>query len=125
MPRARKGAARNQARRRILRSARGYWGTRSRHKQQAQITLTRAGQFAYRDRRQRKRDFRRLWITRITAACRMRHTRYSRFVNGLQRAGVLLNRKMLSQIAIDDPATFDRLVEMAEAETTAEAQKTA
>jgi large subunit ribosomal protein L20 len=125
MPRARKGAARNQTRRRILRSARGYWGTRSRHKQQARITLTRAGQFAYRDRRQRKRDFRRLWITRITAACRMRGTRYSRFTNGLQRAGVLLNRKMLSQIAIDDPATFDRLVEMAEAETIAEAKKTA
>jgi large subunit ribosomal protein L20 len=113
MPRAQKGAARTQARRRILRAARGYWGTRSRHKQQAKITLTRAGVFAHRDRRQRKRDFRRLWITRITAACRMRGTRYSQFMNGLQRAGVLLNRKMLSEIAIASPAVFDQLVAMA------------
>jgi large subunit ribosomal protein L20 len=125
MPRVRKGAARTQSRRRILRSARGYWGTRSRHKQQARITLTRAGQYAYRDRRARRREFRRLWITRITAACRMRGTRYSRFINGVQRAGILLNRKMLSQIAIEDPATFDKLVEMSEANTTAEAMKSA
>ncbi|MDY7109673.1 MAG: 50S ribosomal protein L20 [Planctomycetota bacterium] len=123
MPRVQKGAARTQARRRVLRSARGYWGTKHRHKQQAKVAATRAGQFAYRDRRARRRDFRRLWITRITAACRMRGTRYSRFINGLQRAGVLLNRKMLSQIAIEDPATFDTLVEMAEANTTAQASK--
>jgi len=119
MPRVRKGAARNQARRRILREARGYWGTKSRHKQQAKVALTRAGQFAYRDRRARRREFRRLWITRISAACRMRGTRYSRFINGLQHANVLLNRKMLSQIAIEDPKSFDQLVEMAEAKTTA------
>jgi large subunit ribosomal protein L20 len=125
MPRVRKGAARTQARRRILREARGYWGTRSRHKQQAKITLTRAGVFAYRDRRARRRDFRRLWITRLTAACRMRGTRYSRFINGLQRSGVLLNRKMLSQLAIEDPAGFDKLVELSEANTRAEAKKAA
>ena len=83
MPRAAKGAARTKARKRILRAARGYWGTRSRHKQQAKITLTRAGAYAWRDRRQRRRNMRRLWITRITAACRMRGTRYSRFMNGL------------------------------------------
>lgn len=121
MPRARKGAARTKARRRILRAARGYWGTKSRHKQQAKVALLRAGQFAYRDRRNRKRDFRRLWITRINAACRMRGTRYSRFINGLQRSGVLLNRKMLSQLAIEDPKSFDALVEKAEANTTAQA----
>lgn len=121
MPRVRKGAARTQARRRLLRSARGYWGTKHRHKQQAKVAIMRAGRFAYRDRRARRRDFRRLWIIRITAACRMRGTRYSRFINGLQRAGILLNRKMLSQVAIDDPATFDTLVEMAEANTTAQA----
>ncbi len=121
MPRIRKGATRTQARRRKLRQARGYWGTKSRHKQQAKVALTRAGQFAYRDRRARRRDFRRLWITRITAACRMRNSRYSRFINGMQRAGVLLNRKMLSQIAIDDPKAFDQLVELAEANTTAQA----
>ena len=113
MTRVRKGAARNKSRRRILRKARGYQGTRSRHRQQAKITLTRAGQFAYRDRRARRRDFRRLWITRITAACRMRGTRYSRFIYGLQRGGILLNRKMLSQLAIQDPKAFDQLVELA------------
>ena len=121
MPRVRKGAARNRARKRILRKARGYWGTKSRHKQQAKVALTRAGQFAYRDRRARRRDFRRLWITRITAACRMRGTRYIRFINGLSNAGVLLNRKMLSQMAIEDPKAFDKLVAMAEEKTTAQA----
>ena len=121
MPRVRKGAARTKARRRMLRKARGYFGTKSRHKQQAKVALWRAGRFAFRDRRARKRDYRRLWITRITAACRMRGTRYSVFINGLQRGGILLNRKMLSQIAIEDPATFDTLVEQAEAATTASA----
>ena len=123
MPRVRKGAARTQARRKLLRAARGYWGTKHRHKQQAKVALVRAGQFAYRDRRDRKREFRRLWITRITAACRMRQSRYSRFMNGLQRAGILLNRKMLSEIAIADPVTFDELVSLSEANTTAAAQK--
>jgi large subunit ribosomal protein L20 len=123
MPRARKGAARTQARRKILRAARGYWGTKSRHKQQAQVALVRAGKFAYRDRRARRREFRRLWTTRINAACRMRGSRYSRFMNGLQRAGILLNRKMLSQLAIENPQAFDKLVEMAETHTTAQAAK--
>ena len=121
MPRAAKGAARTKARKQILRAARGYWGTRSRHKQQAKITLTRAGAYAWRDRRQRRRNMRRLWITRITAACRMRGTRYSRFMNGLMHSGILLNRKMLSEIAIHDPATFDLLVEKSEAATKAPA----
>ncbi|MDP7573967.1 MAG: 50S ribosomal protein L20, partial [Phycisphaerales bacterium] len=83
MPRVRKGSATVKARKRILRAARGYWGTKHRHKQQAKVALLRAGQYAYRDRRNRRRDFRRLWITRISAACRMRSTRYSRFMNGL------------------------------------------
>ncbi|MEE9130279.1 MAG: 50S ribosomal protein L20 [Phycisphaerales bacterium] len=129
MPRVRKGAARTKARRRLLKAARGYRGTRSKHKQQAKITLTRAGQFAYRDRRARRRDFRRLWITRLSAACRMRDTRYSRFIHGLQQAGILLNRKMLSQLAIEDPKLFDQLVQIAEAKlaaasTSAPARKT-
>jgi large subunit ribosomal protein L20 len=113
MPRVRKGAARAQARKRILRKARGYFGVRSKHKYQAEITLVRAGVYAYRDRRNRKRDLRSLWITRITAACKMRGTRYSLFINGLKNAGIILNRKMLSQIAIDDPKAFDTLVEIA------------
>ena len=119
MPRARKGAARTQARRKLLREARGYFGTKSRHKQQAKVAMMRAKRYAWRDRRARKRDFRALWITRITAACRMRGTRYSLFINGLQRAGVLLNRKMLSLIAIEDPKTFDALVDVAKKNTTA------
>ena len=119
MPRARKGAARTQARRKLLREARGFFGTKSRHKQQAKVAIMRAKRYAWRDRRARKRDFRALWITRITAACRMRWTRYSLFINGLQRAGVLLNRKMLSQIAIEDPKTFDSLVALAQKNTTA------
>ncbi|MGA1392253.1 MAG: 50S ribosomal protein L20 [Phycisphaerales bacterium] len=119
MPRVRKGAARTQARRKMLREARGYYGTKHRLKQQAKVALLRAGRFAHRDRRARKRDYRSLWITRITAACRMRGTRYSLFINGLQLAGVLLNRKMLSQIAIEDPKTFDLLVETAKASATA------
>jgi len=111
--------ARTKARRKLLREARGYFGTKSRLKQQAKVARMRAKRFAWRDRRARKRDFRALWITRITAACRMRGTRYSLFINGLQRAGVLLNRKMLSLIAIEDPTTFDALVEIAKKNTTA------
>lgn len=118
MPRARKGAARTQARRRLLREARGYFGTKSRLKQQAKVALMRAGRFAWRDRRARRREFRSLWIIRITAACRMRGIRYSVFINGLSRACILLNRKMLSQIAIEDPTTFDTLVETAKKHTT-------
>ena len=110
MPRVRKGAARTQARKRLLRKARGYYGTKHRHKYQAKIAVRRAGCFAYRDRRRRKRDIRALWITRITAACRMRGTRYSLFMSGLKVSGVLLNRKMLSQLAIDEPQIFDTLV---------------
>ena len=119
MPRVRKGSARKRAHKRVLRQARGYYGTKSRHFQQAKVALTRAGKYAYRDRRNRKRDMRRLWITRITAACKMRGTRYSLFMNGLKMSGILLNRKMLSEMAIHDPAGFDTIVEMAVANATA------
>ncbi|TVQ60782.1 MAG: 50S ribosomal protein L20 [Phycisphaerales bacterium] len=113
MPRVRKGAARKRQHKRVLREARGYFGTKSRHFQQAKVALMRAGRYAWRDRRARKRDMRRLWITRITAACRMRGTRYSLFMNGLKMSGCLLNRKMLSEIAIHDPAAFDKIVAQA------------
>ncbi|MCA9303953.1 MAG: 50S ribosomal protein L20 [Phycisphaerales bacterium] len=119
MPRVRKGSARTRARNKLLRQARGYFGTKSRHKYQAKIAVRRAGCYAFRDRRARKRDMRALWITRITAACRMRGTRYSLFMNGLKLAGINLNRKMLSQIAIDDPKLFDKIVEQAVAASTA------
>ena len=87
----------------------------SRHNlyRQAIVTLIRARAFAFRDRRVKKREFRKLWIIRINAACRMRGLRYSEFIAGLQRAMVMLDRKSLSEIAIHDPATFDKLVELA------------
>lgn len=119
MPRVRKGSARTKARKKILRQARGYFGSKSRHKYQAKIAVRRAGCYAFRDRRALKREMRALWITRITAACRMRGTRYSLFINGLRLSGVNLNRKMLSQIAIEDPKLFDQLVSKATAASSA------
>ena len=119
MPRVRKGAARTKARKKILRQARGYFGSKSRHKYQAKIAVRRAGCYAFRDRRALKREMRKLWITRITAACKMRGTRYSLFINGLKLSGNNLNRKMLSQIAIEDPKLFDKLVEQAVAASSA------
>jgi large subunit ribosomal protein L20 len=88
MPRVRKGAARNQARKRLLRKARGYFGSNHKSPYRAKDAIIRAGVYAFRDRRARKRDFRALWITRITAACKMRGTRYSLFMNGLRRRGI-------------------------------------
>lgn len=119
MPRVRKGAARTKARKKILRQARGYFGAKSRHKYQAKIAVRRAGCYAFRDRRALKREMRKLWITRITAGCKMRGTRYSLFINGLKLSGNNLNRKMLSQIAIEDPKLFDKLVAQAVAATSA------
>jgi len=110
MPRVRKGAARAQARKKILKLASGYFGSHSRSKYRAENAVVRAGVYAYRDRRNRKRDMRGLWIVRITAACRMRGTRYSLVMNGLRLSGITLNRKMLSEIAIRDPKLFDQLV---------------
>jgi large subunit ribosomal protein L20 len=112
MPRARIGAARNRKRTRILREARGYYGRTKNHRYLARNAVRRAGTNAFRDRRARKRDIRKLWITRITAACRMRGTRYSLFINGAKMAGIDLNRKMLSQLAIEDPKLFDKIVEL-------------
>jgi large subunit ribosomal protein L20 len=125
MPRATNGPARNKARKRILKQAKGYYGARSRHRKLAKQQVIRSGVFAYRDRRTFKREMRSLWITRITAACKMRGTRYSAFVNGLKLAGILLNRKMLSQIAIEEPAAFDQLVEIAMKATQAAPSKSA
>ncbi len=113
MPRVRKGSARTKARNRILRKARGYFGANSTSKYRARNAVIRAGVYAYRDRRARKRDYRRLWVTRITAACKMRGTRYSLFANGLKLVGITLNRKMLSQVAIEDPKLFDTICEKA------------
>lgn len=113
MPRAKAGAARHRKKVRILKAAKGYRGARSKLYRTAKEAITRSGVFAYRDRRARKRDFRRLWITRITAACQARGIPYSRFVFGLKQTAIIINRKMLSEIAIADPAAFDAIVEIA------------
>jgi large subunit ribosomal protein L20 len=115
MPRARKGAARRQSKARVFKAAKGYRGSRGNNWRRVQEAVTRAGAYAYRDRRARKRDFRRLWITRITAACEQRGAKYSRFIAGLKAADIHLNRKMLSEIAIADPDGFDAIVEQANA----------
>lgn len=120
MPRARPGSARTRSRNRIRKQARGFFGSNRKSPYRAYDAVYRAGVYAFRDRRARKRDMRALWITRITAAAKMRGTRYSRLVNGLKLAGVILNRKMLSQIAIEDPALFDRIVQVAMAKSTAQ-----
>ncbi|GIW89545.1 MAG: 50S ribosomal protein L20 [Isosphaeraceae bacterium] len=111
--RARKGAARNQAKKRLFKAVKGFVGGRRRLLRSAKETLLRAGMFAYRDRRTRKRDFRRLWITRLSAAAEMRGLRYSQLIYGLKAAQIGLDRKSLSELAIRDPETFDAVVSLA------------
>ena len=113
MPRVRKGAARRRKHKKILKAAKGYYGSPGRKYKLARQLTFRAGVMATRDRRTRKRDFRRLWITRITAACRQRNILYSRLIFALGQANIALNRKMLSEIAIAEPAAFDAIVEAA------------
>jgi large subunit ribosomal protein L20 len=115
MPRTRKGAARRQAKKRLFKRAKGMVGARSKLYRIAKQSVMKAEQYAYRDRRAKKREFRRLWITRISAACRQREITYSRFVNGLKKAGVLLDRKVLAEIALNDPKAFDAVVAEARA----------
>jgi large subunit ribosomal protein L20 len=105
----------------VLRAAKGYWGSRSKLFRVAKQFVTKAGVYAYRDRKVRKREFRALWIIRVSAACEARGISYSRFVMGLKKAGVFLNRKMLSEVAIADPAAFDKLVALAKAGASAAA----
>jgi large subunit ribosomal protein L20 len=111
--RTRKGAARTKAKRRLFRKVKGYVGGRNHLLRTVKETLIRAGVFAFRDRRRRRRDFRRLWITRITAAVRARGMSYSSFIGGLKKANIALDRKMLSELAIHDPTGFDQVVEQA------------
>jgi large subunit ribosomal protein L20 len=110
-----KGAARTRAKKRLYRKAKGYRGGRGRLLRTVKETLIRAGQYAFRDRRVRKRDFRRLWIVRINAAARMHGIRYSLFINGLKKAQIELNRKSLSEMAIHDPEAFEAVVEKVKA----------
>jgi large subunit ribosomal protein L20 len=106
-----KGAARTKAKKRLYRKAKGYRGGRRNLLRTVKETLIRAGQYAYRDRRVRKREFRRLWIVRINAAARMHGLRYSVFIAGLKKAQIELNRKSLSEMAIHDPEAFEAVVE--------------
>ncbi|MHC4580840.1 MAG: 50S ribosomal protein L20 [Planctomycetota bacterium] len=115
MPRVRKGAARRQAKKRILKSVKGHRGSAGRLYRLAKEATVRASVNARIDRKRKKRDFRGLWITRLSAACRQRGVRYSQFINGLKKANIALNRKMLSEIAIADPKGFDAIVEAVKA----------
>jgi large subunit ribosomal protein L20 len=113
MPRAVDGTRRKNRRQKILKQAKGYRGRRSKVFRTAKDAVTKAGSYAYRDRRRKKRDFRRLWIARISAACRANDITYSRFIDGLNKAGVQINRKVISNLAIEDPEAFKELVEKA------------
>ena len=114
-----KGAmATRKRRKKVLKAAKGYYGGKHRLFKTAKQAVMKSGQYAYIGRKQKKRDFRRMWITRISAACKANGMNYSTFMNGLKKAGVDLNRKMLSEIAIADPAGFTALTETAKAEKT-------
>ena len=111
-----KGALMTRKRRKkILKLAKGYYGAKSRHFKMAKQAVKKSGNYAYIGRKQRKRDFRRLWITRISAGCRMNGMNYSSFMNGLKKAGITLNRKMLAEIAVSDEKAFAAICEKAKA----------
>ena len=111
-----KGAMMARKRRnKVLKAAKGYWGAKSKHFKMAKQAVMKSGNYAFAGRKLKKRDFRRLWITRISAACKANGMNYSTFMNGLKKANVTLNRKMLSEIAISDPAAFTALCEQAKA----------
>lgn len=113
MPRTKFSVARHKQRKRLMKKVEGYRGARGKLLRQAKETLNRAERYAFRDRKQRKRQFRKLWITRINAAARMRGMRYSELINGLLKSKVALNRKAISEMAIHDAKGFDKLVAMA------------
>ncbi len=111
-----KGAlATRKRRKKVLKLAKGYYGAKAKLYKTAKEAVMKSGQYAYIGRRLKKRDFRRLWITRISAAAKMNGMNYSTFMNGLKKAGIMLNRKMLAEIAVSDPAAFTALVEKAKA----------
>jgi large subunit ribosomal protein L20 len=113
MTRVKGGTIHRARRKKVMDRAKGYFGSKHRLYKSAKEQVMHSGKYAYRDRRQKKRDFRKLWITRINAACRMNEISYSKFINGLNKAGVTINRKMLAEIAIDSPETFTNLVSIA------------
>ena len=113
MTRVKGGNVAKNRRKKVLKEAKGYFGSKHRLFKTAQEQTFRSGVYAFRDRRQNKRNFRKLWIQRINAACRENDISYSKFINGLTKANIEVNRKMLSEIAIDDPASFTELVNVA------------
>ena len=113
MPRAKTGTVRRAKHKKVLKQAKGYWGLRSKSFKVAQQTLLNAADYEYRDRRDKKADFRRLWIARINAATREHGLSYSRFVHGLREAGVELDRKVLADLAVREPEAFASLVDVA------------
>lgn len=115
MPRVKRGVQAHARHKKVLKKAKGYQGARSRVYRVAKQAVTKAGQYAYRDRRQRKRQFRALWIARINAAARQFDMSYSRFMDGLNKAGIEIDRKVLADIAVHDSAAFGQLVEKAKA----------
>lgn len=118
MPRVKSSVARNKRKKKVLKEARGYFGGRSKLYRPAKNAVERSWSYAYRDRRRKKRDFRRLWITRINAAARQNGLSYSRFVSGLKSAGVELDRKMLADLAVREPQAFAELARLAKEHAT-------
>ena len=115
MPRVKRGVTARARHKRVMKAAKGYYGARSRVYRVAVQAVTKAGQYAYRDRRQKKRQFRQLWIARINAAARQNGLSYSRLINGLKKASIEIDRKILSDIAVHDKLAFTALVEKAKA----------
>jgi len=115
MPRVKRGVTARKRHKKVLKQAKGYYGARSKVYRVAKQAVIKAGQYAYRDRRQRKRQFRALWIQRINAAARMNDLSYSRFMNGLSKAGIEIDRKMLADLAVHDMPAFSQLAEKAKA----------
>ena len=113
MTRVKGGTVSKTRRRKVLKAAKGYFGSKHRLYKTAHEQLMNSGSYAFRDRKQKKRDFRKLWIARINAACRSNNITYSRFINGLSKAGITVNRKMLSELAIDNMKAFSDLVTIA------------
>ncbi len=116
MARVKRGVQANRRHKKILKRAKGYYGARSRVYRVAVQAVTKAGQYAYRDRRNKKRSFRRLWIARINAGARLNGLSYSRFINGMKKANIDIDRRVLADIAMHDAAAFSALVEKAKAE---------
>ncbi len=113
--RVKTGTVRRKRHKKILKMAKGFYSGRRKHFRKAKEQVERSLVYAFRDRKQKKRDFRKLWIVRINAACRLNDINYSRFINGLKKAGIALDRKILADLAMNEPETFSKLVEQAKA----------